>query len=202
MLLEKEELSIASRWGWVVLRGVVAILFGLLAFSHPGAITLGLILTFGAYAFIGGISAIVSAARRERAGASWGALLAEGLLGIAVAVMAVLWPATSALAFIWVIGFWAVVTGVLEIATAIHMRKVIEHEWTLGLAGALSIAFGLLMLFRPVVGGLAIVWWLGAYAMVFGVLMVVLGFKLRGVNKQFERRGGLPLSGGTATRAT
>jgi len=191
MLLEKEELGIASRWGWIVLRGVVAILFGLLAFSHPGAMTLGLILTFGAYAFIGGVASIISAARRERAGASWGALLVEGLLGIAVAVMAVLWPATAALAFVWVIGAWAVITGALEIVTAVRMRKVIEHEWTLGLAGAVSVAFGLLMLFRPVIGTLAIVWWLGAYAMVFGILMIVLGFKLRGVGRHLERRGGV-----------
>jgi uncharacterized membrane protein HdeD (DUF308 family) len=170
---------------------VVAILFGLLAFSHPGAMTLGLILTFGAYAFIGGVASIISAARRERAGASWGALLVEGLLGIAVAVMAVLWPATAALAFVWVIGAWAVITGALEIVTAVRMRKVIEHEWTLGLAGAVSVAFGLLMLFRPVIGTLAIVWWLGAYAMVFGILMIVLGFKLRGVGRHLERRGGV-----------
>src|SRR5690242_2171196 len=114
MVLEKEELGLASRWGWIVLRGVVAILFGLLAFSHPGAITLGLVLTFGAYAFIGGVAAIVSAARRERAGTSWGALLAEGLLGIAVAVIAVLWPASAALAFVWVIGAWAILSGALE----------------------------------------------------------------------------------------
>ena len=202
MLMAKDELNIASRWGWIVLRGVVAIVFGLLAFSHPGAITLGLILTFGAYAFIGGIAAVVSAVRRERAGASWGALLAEGLLGIGVAAMAVLWPATAALAFVWVIGAWAVATGGLEIATAIKLRKVIDHEWTLGLAGGVSIAFGLLMLLRPIVGGLAIVWWLGAYAMVFGILMIVLGFKLKGVGSRLERGGDLPLTGGRATRAT
>src|SRR4051812_15817182 len=127
MLMEKDELDIASRWGWIVLRGVVAIVFGVLAFSHPGAMTLGLILTFGAYAFVGGVSAVISAARRGRAGASWGALLAEGLLGIGVAVMAVLWPATAALAFVWVIGAWAVITGGLEIATAVKLRKVIDH---------------------------------------------------------------------------
>jgi uncharacterized membrane protein HdeD (DUF308 family) len=201
-LQREEELGIASKWGWVVLRGVVAILFGLLAFSHPGAITLGLVLLFGAYAFISGVAAIVSAARRERAGASWGALLAEGILGVAVAVIAVLWPASAALAFVWVIGAWAIMTGALEIATAVRLRKVIEHEWTLGLAGAISIAFGLLMLFRPVIGGLALVFWLGGYAFVIGILLVVLGFKLRGIQSQLQRGGDLPLTGGTATRST
>jgi uncharacterized membrane protein HdeD (DUF308 family) len=202
MVLEKEELGLASRWGWIVLRGVVAILFGLLAFSHPGAITLGLVLTFGAYAFIGGVAAIISAARRERAGTSWGALLAEGLLGIAVAVIAVLWPASAALAFVWVIGAWAIIGGGLEISTAVRLRKVIDHEWTLGLAGALSVAFGLLMLSRPMVGALALVWWLGAYTMVFGVLQIVLGFRLHGYARRGERGGGLPLGRKTATRMT
>jgi uncharacterized membrane protein HdeD (DUF308 family) len=200
-LQREEELGIASKWGWVVLRGVVAILFGLLTFSHPGAITLGLVLTFGAYAFIGGVAAIVSAARRERAGASWGALLAEGILGIAVAVIAVLWPASAALAFVWVIGAWALMTGALEIGTAVRLRKVIDHEWTLGLAGGISIAFGLLMLLRPAVGGLAVVFWLGGYAFVIGILLVVLGFKLKGIHSRLHTGGDLPVSGGHATRS-
>jgi uncharacterized membrane protein HdeD (DUF308 family) len=204
MLMERlqreEELGIASKWGWVVLRGVVAILFGLLAFSHPGAITLGLVLMFGAFTFISGVAAVVSAARRERAGASWGALLAEGILGIAVAVVAVLWPASAALAFVWVIGAWAIMTGGLEIATAVRLRKMIDHEWTLGLAGGISVAFGLLMLSRPIIGGLALVFWLGGYAFVVGILLVVLGFKLKSIQSHLHTGGDLPI-GGTASRS-
>lgn len=176
---EEREAGLASRWGWVVFRGVVAILFGLLAFGRPGAMTLGLVLLFGAYAFVGGVAAVIAAARRGRAGSSWGMLFLDGLLGIAVAIFAVLWPARAALAFVWVIAAWAVISGALEIATAIRLRKIIDHEWALGIAGALTIGFGVLAFSRPVVGGLAIVWWMGAYAIAFGVMMIALGLRLR-----------------------
>src|SRR5262245_11838682 len=118
MMTARDEFGLSSRWGWVVARGVVAILFGLIALARPGAMTLSLVLLFGAYAIIGGIAAVIGAAERGRAGYSWGMLLLDGLLGIAVGVLALLAPATMALAFVWVVGIWAVVTGVLEIASA------------------------------------------------------------------------------------
>lgn len=179
MLETRDDFELGSRWGWVVARGVVAILFGLLAFARPAAMSLTLVMLFAAYAFAGGVTAIIAAARRGRAGSSWSMLLLDGVLGIAVAVAAILWPASMAVAFIWVIGVWAVVSGLLEIGTAINLRKVIDHEWALGLAGAATVIIGLVMLAKPFIGGLAIVWWLGAYALAFGVLMVVLGFRLR-----------------------
>ena len=195
MLAEKEDLGLASRWGWIVFRGVVAVLFGFLAFSRPGSVGMSLVLLFAAYSFVSGIAAVVCAVRGGRAGAPrWGTLLLEGLLYIAAGIVAVLWPAWTGLAFIWVIAFWAIVSGALEIASAIRLRRVMEHEWALGLAGALSIAFGALMLFRPLVGGLAVVYWLGAYAIIFGVLQMVVGFRLR----SFARApggGSLPTEG-------
>jgi uncharacterized membrane protein HdeD (DUF308 family) len=194
MLASKEEIGmgIASRWGWVVFRGVIGVLFGLIAFARPGAMALSMVLVFGCYAFISGIATIIAAARSGRAGERWGALLVEGLLGVAVGVLAVLWPTTMALTFVWLIGFWAIFSGVLEISSAIRLRKIIDHEWALGIAGALSIAFGLLMFYRPVAGGVAVVWWLGAYALLFGVLMIVLGFRLRSFAKTLERGGAYP----------
>ena len=99
-----------------------------------------------------------------------------------------------ALAFIWLIGCWAILSGVLEVASAIRLRKIIEHEWTLGLAGLLSIAFGLLMFYRPIAGGVAVVWWLGAYAFVFGILMIVFGFRLRSFARSHQG-GELPSEG-------
>jgi uncharacterized membrane protein HdeD (DUF308 family) len=179
MLTSRDETDLSSRWGWVILRGVVAILFGVFAFARPGAMSLGLLMLFAAYAFVGGIATIIAAARRGRAGANWGMLMFDGILGIAVAVVAVLWPVTALVAFVWVLALWALVTGALEIATAISLRKVIEHEWAMGLAGALTLALGVLLIARPLVGGLAVMWWLGAYALAFGVLMLVLGFRLR-----------------------
>jgi uncharacterized membrane protein HdeD (DUF308 family) len=190
-MLPREDFELSSRWGWVVARGVVAILFGLLAFARPAAMTLTLVMLFAAYAFAGGVMAIIAAARRGREGSSWSMLLLDGVLGIAVAVAAILWPASMAVAFIWVIGVWALVSGLLEIGTAINLRKVIDHEWALGLAGAATVIIGLIMLAKPLIGGLAIVWWLGAYAIAFGVLMVVLGFRLR-TYQHTHLGGGLP----------
>src|SRR5437868_13794873 len=116
-----------------------------------------MLLVFGCYAFVSGIATIVAAARSGRAGERWGALLVEGLLGIAIGVMAVLWPVSTAFAFVWLIAVWAIASGILEIVSAVRLRKMIAHEWALGIGGALSIALGLLMLYRPVVGGLAVV---------------------------------------------
>ena len=189
-LQREEELGIASKWGWVVLRGVVAILFWLLA-SHPGAITLGLVLMFGptrSSAAWPPSSAPRGASGRARPGAlSWpkgsgdrgrcdrGALAGVRRAGLRVGHRG-LGP----------------MTGALEITTAVRLRKVIDHEWTLGLAGGISIAFGLLMLLRPAVVGLAVVFWLGGYAFVIGVLLVVLGFKLKGIHSRLHTGGDLP----------
>jgi uncharacterized membrane protein HdeD (DUF308 family) len=195
MQLEKAETGLASRWGWVVTRGVLGIVFGLIAFSRPGAMAFSMVLLFGCFAFAGGIATIIAAARSGRAGDSWRALLLEGLVGIAVGAVALLWPASTALAFVWMIGVWAIASGALEIASAIKLRKILEHEWLLAIGGALSIAFGLLMFYRPLAGGVAVVWWLGAYALMFGVVMVVLGFRLRGLHRTMRGAGELPTEG-------
>ena len=196
MLAEKAELGLASRWGWVVLRGVVAILFGLLAIAQPGTIGLAVVLMFAAYSFVSGIAALVTAARGGREGDSgWGMLLLEGLLYVAAGLAAVFWPASFALAFLWVLAFWSIISGGLEIASAIRLRKIIDHEWTLALAGVVSIAFGALLLLRPLVGAVAVVWWLGAYAMVYGIVVTVLGFRLRGY-LHGHRSSDLPTGGG------
>jgi len=195
MLMEKAELGLASRWGWVVCRGVIAILFGLVAFARPGAMGFSMVLLFGCFAFAAGISTIIAAVRTGRAGDSWGGLLVEGVLGIIIGAVALLWPASTALAFVWLIGAWAIATGALEIYNAVKLRKIIDHEWALGLAGLVSLAFGLLMLYRPIAGGVAVVWWLGAYALIFGVLMVVLGFRLRSYQRTITGGRELPTEG-------
>ena len=199
MVLEKAETGLASRWGWVVTRGVIGVLFGLVAFSRPGSLAFSMVLLFGCYAFAAGIATVIAAARSGRAGESWGALLLDGVLSIGVGAIALLWPASTALAFVWIIGAWAIVTGALEIASAIKLRRVIEHEWLLAIAGALSIAFGGLMFYRPLAGGVAVVWWLGAYALLFGVMMIGVGFRLRGLQRRASRHE-LP-TGGLGQRA-
>ena len=196
MLGEKVEFGLASRWGWVVFRGVVAILFGLLAFAQPGTMGLTLVLMFAAYSFVSGIGALVSAARGNRAGdPRWGTLLLEGLLYMAAGIVAVLWPASTAMAFLWVVAFWAIITGGLEIASAIRLRQGDRPRMGAGDGGRASRwRSARCLLFRPMIGALAVVWWLGAYAIVFGILITVVGFRLRGYAN--AHRGELPSGGG------
>jgi uncharacterized membrane protein HdeD (DUF308 family) len=186
------------KWGWVVARGVAGILFGLIALARPAATWFTLIILFAVFAFFEGIANVISAAVGGREGEPrWGTLLVEGLLSIAVAVLAVLSPARMSLALVWVIGFWAIIAGGFRIASAIRLRKIIDHEWAMGLAGAASIALGLILLFRPMAGALGLIWWLGAYAIIFGVSMLVVGFRLRHLEKLHERGSGgeLPTGG-------
>jgi uncharacterized membrane protein HdeD (DUF308 family) len=170
---------IAKNWWSLVLRGVAAILFGLISFVWPG-ITLGaLVLLFGAYALIDGIVSIAGAVRASKAHERWGALLIEGMAGIVAAVITIAWPAITAIALLYVIAAWALVTGVAEIVAAVRLRKHIAGEWLLGLSGVVSILFGILIMVAPLAGALVIALWVGAYALVFGALLVALGLRLR-----------------------
>lgn len=186
----------ARNWGWVVARGVLAIIFGLFALFMPQIGWIVLMSLFAAYAFVDGISSIVAALSREtRADRPWGLLLFEGILGIAVAVLWVVWPARMSLAFLYVLGAWAVVTGILEIGSAIRLRKIIQHEWLLALTGVLSIVFGVIVFRQPQAGALALVWVIGAYAIVFGAMMIGLGVRLRRLTHG-RPTGELPLGAG------
>lgn len=170
-----------GNWGWVVARGILAIVFGLVALFMPGLTWMALMAVFAAYALVDGIASVVMAfARRQPGQPRWWMLLGWGLAGIAIGAAIVLWPVRSSLVYLYLLGGWGIVTGVLEIVTAIRLRRVLEGEWLLALGGALSIAFGLVLFARPVAGALALVWWLGTWAMVFGVLLIALGIRLRG----------------------
>lgn len=170
---------LARNWWSLVLRGLAALLFGIVAFVSPG-ITLGaLVLLFGAYAFIDGVLSLVGAVRASAAHERWAALLLEGVVGIVAGVVTIVWPAITVVALAALIGVWAVITGVLEIAAAWRLRKLIAGEWLLALTGIASLALGCVMLFAPLVGALALTLWIGAYALIFGVLMITLGLQLR-----------------------
>lgn len=177
-------LAALTRHWWVFLvRGVLAILFGLGAFFWPG-ITLGaLVILFGAFAFADGFFTLVAAIRGRNEIDRWWLYLLEALAGIGVGVMTFFWPGITAVVLLVFIAAWAIVTGIFEIAAAIRLRKEIEGEWALALSGALSVLFGLILMARPGAGVLAVVWIIGAYAVVFGIAMVVLSFKLRGLSK-------------------
>jgi uncharacterized membrane protein HdeD (DUF308 family) len=184
-------LAFERSWGSLVFRGVLAILFGVLAFARPGVSLAVLLAFFGAFVLLEGILAIVAAIRtvREKEGGQWWALLLEGIFGIAIAVITFIAPAATAIGLLYYAAAWAIITGVLEIAGAFHMSKHVEGSWMLGLAGVVSVVFGVLLMARPGAGILTMVWIFGAYALVFGVMMVSMGFRLR----RFEHRPTEPL---------
>ncbi len=177
--LVKLELSpITPRWWALVIRGLAAIAFGILAMLRPGAGVLALVVLWGAYAIVDGVFAIVFAIRGAKVVPGWGWLLAEGLVGIVAGVVTFLWPGITALALIVVIAAWAILTGIAEIATAIRLRRVVQREWMLAVSGVLSIVFGVLAAMMPGAGALAVTWMIALYAILFGALLVGLGFRL------------------------
>ena len=170
---------LARNWGAIAVRGIAAILFGILAFVIPGLTLAVLVMLFGAYALIDGIFNIVAAIRRRANDPPWWALLLEGIVGVAAGVVTFAWPGLTAVTLLYIIAAWAIVTGVLEIVAAVRLRKHITGEWWLALSGALSIVFGGLIMAAPAAGALAIVLWIGAYAIVFGAILLALAFRLR-----------------------
>jgi uncharacterized membrane protein HdeD (DUF308 family) len=181
---------LSRNWWAIALRGVAAIIFGVLTFVMPGITLAVLVLLFGAYALVDGIFTLVAVARGQavdRGEPRW-MLVLEGVVSIAAGLVAFLWPGLTTLALVYLIGAWAIVTGVLEVVAAVRLRQQIENEWWLGLSGALSIVFGVLVMAAPGAGALAMVFWIGAYAIVFGALLVGLAFRLRSVRSRIEPR--------------
>jgi uncharacterized membrane protein HdeD (DUF308 family) len=181
----------ANSWWLLLLRGVCAIAFGVVAFIWPGLSLLTLVLLYGAYALADGAFAI-GAALAGRGGAmpTWWLLLV-GVLGVAVGVLTFAWPGITAVALVVLIGAWAVVKGVAEIAGAISIRKHIEHEWLLVAAGLLSVLVGGFLLVAPGAGALALVWVIAAWAVAFGIVLVGLAFRVRSL-KHFVAAHPLP----------
>ena len=185
------EFGLRRLWWAVVLRGVLAILFGVLAFAWPGLTLLVLVFLFGGYAFADGVFALIAAVTGQGRRGEWWGLLLEGVVGIAAALVTFFYPGITELVLVYIIAFWAIVTGVFEIAAAFRLRHYIAGEWLLALAGVLSILFGVAILFVPAAGALAIVWLIAAYAIVFGVTLLVLGLRLRAHGQRFAPPAGV-----------
>jgi uncharacterized membrane protein HdeD (DUF308 family) len=165
-------------WWLLALRGLAAVLFGILAFVWPGITIFWLVCLFGAYALVNGILSFVLAAKAPKGSGVVGLILG-GLLSVVAGLLTFFWPALTALGLLILIAWWAIFNGVMEIVTAIRLRKVITNEWFLVLAGVASIVFGIVLLLQPAVGALVLIWWIGAWALVFGVLLMVLAFRMR-----------------------
>src|SRR5882672_4454177 len=171
--------TLVQNWWLFTLRGIFAIVFGLLALIFPGPTMLSLVILFSAYMLVDGIFGIISAVRAiRRKEDRWGLLIFEGLLNIAVGIAAFLWPGITVLAFVLLVAAWAIVSGALM--TAAGFRLNIEHgRWWLVIGGLLSLAYGALLVIAPMIGAIVLTWWLGAYALVFGASLLVLAFRLR-----------------------
>jgi uncharacterized membrane protein HdeD (DUF308 family) len=170
--------ALAKNWWLILLRGIAAIVFGVLTFAWPGITLLTLVLFYGAFALVDGVLAIAAAVMGGAPAPRWW-LAIIGLLGIAVGVLTFAWPGVTALVLLLFIAGWAIAIGVFQIIGAIRLRKEIENEWLLILGGVLSVLFGLVLIAQPGVGALALLYVIGFYAILYGILLVMFSLRLR-----------------------
>ena len=182
-MLEK----ISRNWWMFALRGVVAIIFGVVAFAQPEQALQALVLVFGAYAFVDGIFAMFAGIAARGYFERWWAMLLEGMAGIVIGLLTFLWPSITALVLLYFIAAWALITGIFEIVAAIQLRRVITGEWMLTLGGLFSILFGVLLFVSPVAGAVSVIWMIGIYAITFGILEIIFAFRLHSLRREFEK---------------
>jgi uncharacterized membrane protein HdeD (DUF308 family) len=166
-------------WWLLALRGLIAVLFGVLAFMWPGATLITLVWLFGAFALANGVLSLILAAKTPKGYPKVGSLILGGLLGILAGLLAFVMPGITALGLLILIAAWAIMTGVMELVVAVKLRKVVANEWLLILAGIASIVFGAILLFQPAAGALALIWLIATWAVLFGILLMILAFRLR-----------------------
>jgi len=169
---------LAQNWWALALRGAFAILFALVAFFIPGATILSLVLFFSAYMLVDGIFGIVAALRAATHHQRWGLLILEGAVNIAVGVIAFAWPGLTVLFFVTLLAVWSLITGVLLVVAAFRLHPAYGRGWLI-VGGLVSVLFGIALLVAPMVGAVVLTWWLGAYALVFGIVLLILAFRLR-----------------------
>jgi uncharacterized membrane protein HdeD (DUF308 family) len=189
MSLDRQVLIGLARWWWTfILRGVAAILFGILALLWPGLAIEVLVLLFAAWALVDGAFTVITGIRTRDTDRSWWLEILQGVVGVAAGIIAIVLPlevVTTAL--VLVIAAWAVLTGVIEIVLAIRLRRVIRGELWMALAGVASILFAVVLVLFPAAGALSLVWLIGAFAIAFGIFAIGLGWRLRGLNQAAER---------------
>ena len=172
---------LARTWGLVALRGVLGVLFGILAIVWPGITLLALVALFAVYAVVDGLAALVMSAA-GRGGHRW-LMLLLGVIGVAAGVIAFLWPGVTAMALLLVVAVWALASGITCLAAAWRLRKEISNEWLLALTGIASMVLAVILLVQPATGAVALVFTIGAFAVVWGLLTLGLGFRMRGMSK-------------------
>jgi uncharacterized membrane protein HdeD (DUF308 family) len=176
----------ANRW-LLALRGLLGVIFGVVALAFPGSTILALVLLFSAYALVDGAFSVVAAIRAARQGQQWGLLTLQGVASVAAGVIAFLWPAITVLAFVLLIAAWSIVSGALFVMAAFRVDD--NHErWWLAIGGIASLIYGVLSIAAPLLGALVLTWWLGAYMLVIGVALILLAFRLRSRGNQRSGR--------------
>jgi len=169
---------LAQNWWAFTLRGIIGVLFGLVAFFLPGTVMLSLALLFGIYLVVDGIFGIISAIRAARRRERWGLLLVEGILNIIMGVIALLFPVAAVLLFVFVTAAWALLTGGLMLGSAFSLHAS-HGRWWLAFGGIVSLLWGIALVIAPLIGAIVLTWWLGVYAIVFGIMLLMLSFQLR-----------------------
>lgn len=168
-----------KEWGWTALRGLCALIFGVVALALPG-VTLALpVIVWGVYALMDGVLALAAGWRMRDNGKPLWALIIVGLLGIGAGTVTLFWPGLTALTLVFIIGGWAIVIGLLEIITPARLRQHMRGGWLHALSGLLAVVFGLAIVFRPGAGAVALVWLIGWFAIFFGVMLIAMAFRLR-----------------------
>jgi uncharacterized membrane protein HdeD (DUF308 family) len=179
--------QLARNWWLLLLRGVAAVIFGVLAFMSPLIAATVLVLFFGAYALVDGLIAVYASLTHRAGHDRWWVLLLEGLVGIAAGILTFVYPDLTALLLLYFIAAWAILTGVLEIIAAARLRREIEGEWLLVFSGILSVLFGILVAIFPAISMVAVVWLIAIYAILFGLLFITLGLRVRGWGSPTDR---------------
>jgi uncharacterized membrane protein HdeD (DUF308 family) len=183
--------TLAQNWWAIALRGAFAVLFGLLTFALPGITIATLVILFAAYMLVDGVFAIVGGVRAAQRGERWGYFILEGVANILAGLVALLWPAITVLVFVYLVAFWSIVSGLFMIAAAFKLTG--EHgRWWMAIAGALSVVFGILLAVMPIAGAVVLTLWLGVYAVVFGVMLLVASFRLRAMRDASPPNFGAP----------
>jgi uncharacterized membrane protein HdeD (DUF308 family) len=167
-----------KNWWAFVARGLLGILFGLVALITPGVTMLSLVFLFAAYALVDGVFAVVSAVRMAKKGERWGMLTLEGIVDVLAAIFAVTMPGLTVMVFVLLVAAWALVTGAFMLAAAFKLHTE-QGRWWLVLGGAVSLLYGAALVVAPMIGALVLTWWIGAYAIIFGIALLVFAFKLR-----------------------
>lgn len=178
--------QLSRDWWHFAVRGVLAIVFGILALIWPKSAITALVLLFGAFVLVDGIIAVVSGIKLREYFKYWWALLLEGLTGIVIAVLTFVWPDVTALVLLYFIAAWAILTGIFEIVAALELRHVVPGEWATFLAGVLSVILGVMLFVYPSAGAVGMVWAIGLYAIAAGITEIIVAFRLRGLGQKLE----------------